>query len=248
MRLGWVLILLIAVALAPQAWSDGTQTGSIGGTVRDTSGGSLPGAQITAKGVKSGFSRDTVTSANGSYQIRLLPVGDYTVTVALSGFGKINSTVSVESEKNTQFNADLKMSTIAETVTVSAELPVVDKTQTATQTNVDSKFTQKLAVGRSYQSLLQLAPGVTGGANPNVHGATNSSNVFLFDGVDTTDTTTGTFGQNFNYEAIQEVNVSTGSFSAEYGRASGGVISVVTKSGGNEFHGSLKFGCAGASL
>ena len=132
------------------------------------------------------------------------------------------------------------MSTIAETVTVSAELPVVDKTQTATQTNVDSKFTQKLAVGRSYQSLLQLAPGVTGGANPNVHGATNSSNVFLFDGVDTTDTTTGTFGQNFNYEAIQEVNVSTGSFSAEYGRASGGVISVVTKSGGNEFHGSLK--------
>ena len=100
-RLGWVLFLLIAVALAPQAWSDGTQTGSIGGTVRDTSGGSLPGAQITAKGVKSGFARDTVTSANGSYQIRLLPVGDYAVTVALSGFGKISSTVTVESEKNT---------------------------------------------------------------------------------------------------------------------------------------------------
>ena len=129
---------------------------------------------------------------------------------------------------------------MTETVTVSAELPVIDKTQTNTQTTVDSKFTQKLAVGRSYQSILQLAPGVTGGANPNVHGALNQENVFLFDGVDTTDTTTGTFGQNFNYEAIQEVNVNTGNFSAEYGRASGGVISVVTKSGGNDFHGSAK--------
>lgn len=240
MRLGWILLLLIAVAVAPQAWSDGTQTGSIGGTVADSSGGPLPGAQVTAKNVKSGFARDTVTSANGSYTLRLLPVGDYTVTVALSGFGKVNTTVTVETEKNTQFNAQLKMSTIAETVTVSAELPVVDKTQTNTTTTVDSKFTQKLAVGRNYQSILQLAPGVTGGSNPNVHGATNQENIFLFDGVDTTDTATGTFGQNFNYEAIQEVNVNTGNFSAEYGRASGGVVSVVTKSGGNEYHGSVK--------
>ncbi|HEX5855018.1 MAG TPA: TonB-dependent receptor, partial [Thermoanaerobaculia bacterium] len=242
MRLGWVLFLLIAVAVAPQAWSDGTQTGSIGGVVRDSSGLPLPGAQVTAKGVKSGFSRDTVTGANGSYTLRLLPIGDYAVTVALSGFGKISTTVTVETEKNTQFNADLKMSTIAETVTVSAELPVVDKTQTNTQTTVDSKFTQKLAVGRSYQAMMQLAPGVSQNTsgNPNVHGALSSGNIFLFDGVDTTDTATGTFGQNFNYEAIQEVNVNTGNFSAEYGRASGGVISVVTKSGGNEFHGSAK--------
>ncbi len=234
------IMIVATLALAGGAWADGTQTGSIGGTVKDSAGGPLPGAQVTAKSVKGGFSRDAVTSSNGSYQIRLLPIGEYNVIVALSGFGKVTTTVTVETEKNTQFNAALTMSTIAETVTVSAELPVIDKTQTNTQTTVDSKFTQKLAVGRSYQSLLQLAPGVTGGANPNVHGALNQENIFLFDGVDTTDTTTGTFGQNFNFEAIQEVNVNTGNFSAEYGRASGGVISVVTKSGGNDFHGSAK--------
>lgn len=242
MRLGWILFLLIAVAVAPQAWSDGTQTGSIGGIVRDTAGGPLPGAQVTAKNVRSGASRDTVTGANGSYTLRLLPVGDYAVTVALSGFGKISTTVTVETETQTQFSAELKMSTIAETVTVSAELPVVDKTQTASQTNVDSKFTQKLAVGRNYFAMMAMAPGVnqnTSG-NANVHGALTSNNIYMFDGVDTTDTATGTFGQNFNYEAIQEVNVNTGNFSAEYGRASGGVVSVVTKSGGNDFHGSAK--------
>jgi Carboxypeptidase regulatory-like domain/TonB-dependent Receptor Plug Domain len=240
MRLGSVLVLLTALAIAPRAWSDGSQSGSIGGTVRDAAGGPLPGAAVTAKSVTSGFTRDTVTAANGSYGIRLLPIGEYAVTVALSGFGKIATTVVVETEKNTQFDTQLKMSAISETVNVSAEQPVIDKTQTNTQTTVDSKFTQKLAVGRSYQSVLQLAPGVTGGANPNVHGALNQENIFLFDGVDTTDTTTGTFGQNFNYEAIQEVNVNTGNFSAEYGRASGGVIQVVTKSGGNEYHGSVK--------
>ena len=172
-RPGWIVSLVIALAIviAPEAWSDGTQTGSIGGTVRDAAGGPLPGTAVTAKSVRGGFTRDTVTSANGTYGIHLLPIGEYALTVALSGFGKVATTVTVAAEKNTQFDAQLKMSTISETVNVSAELPVVDKTQTATQTNVDSKFTQKLAVGRSYQSLLQLAPGVTGGANPNVHGA-----------------------------------------------------------------------------
>jgi len=87
---------------------------------------------------------------------------------------------------------------------------------------------------------MQLAPGVTGGANANVRGALSGNNVYLFDGIDTTDTTTGTFGQNFNYEAMQEIAVNTGGFSAEYGRASGAIVSVVTKSGGNEFHGSAK--------
>lgn len=243
MRQRIVLASLVVVAtliLAAGAWADGTQTGSVGGTVKDTAGGPLPGAQVSARSVQGGLSHDAVTSANGSYLIRLLPIGDYTVTVALNGFGSVNARVTVETDKNTQFNAQLAMGTVAQSVNVSAELPVVDKTQTTTQTTVDSKFTQKLAVGRSYQSLLQLAPGVTGGANPNVHGALSSNNVFLFDGVDTTDTATGTFGQNFNYEAIQEVNVNTGNFSAEYGRASGGIISVVTKSGGNEFHGSVK--------
>lgn len=239
-RIAFPLLVLACLALAGPAWADGTQTGSIAGTIRDASGAPLPGAMINAKSVKSGFTRDTVSAANGTYTLRLLPIGDYAVTVSLTGFQKVTTTASVYTEKNTLFDAALKLSTVTEAVVVSAELPVVDKTQTNSQTTVNANFTQKLAVGRSYQSLLQLAPGVTGGANPNVRGALSSNNVYLFDGVDTTDTATGTFGQNFNYEAIQEVAVNTGGYSAEYGRASGGVISVVTKSGGNDFHGSAK--------
>lgn len=220
--------------------ADGTQTGSIGGTIKDAGGSPLPGAQVTARGVKTGFVRTAISEADGTYTIRLMPPTDYNVEVSLSGFEKVSSVVTVYTERNTLFDATLKLTGVAQTISVTAELPVVDKTNTTQETNLNQSFTQKLAVGRSYQSLLQLAPGVTGGSNPNVHGSLSSTNVYLFDGVDTTDTTTGTFGQNFNYEAIQEVAVNTGSFSAEYGRATGAVVSVVTKSGTNEFHGSAK--------
>jgi hypothetical protein len=235
-----LLLLFVAFALTGPAWADGTQTGSIGGTVRDVSGGPLPGTQITAKGVKTGFVRSVVSDTNGTYTIRLLPPADYRVEIVLSGFQTVSSVVTVFTDRNTEFDATLKLSAVAETVSVSAELPVVDKTNTTQGANIATSFTQKLAVARQYQSVIQLSPGVTGGANPNVRGALSGNNVFLFDGIDTTDTTTGTFGQNFNYEAMQEIAVNTGGYSAEYGRASGAIISVVTKSGGNEFHGSAK--------
>ncbi|HSB64004.1 MAG TPA: TonB-dependent receptor [Thermoanaerobaculia bacterium] len=235
-----LLLVFVALALAGPAWADGTQTGSIGGTVRDVSGGPLPGTQITAKGVKTGFVRSVVSDTNGTYTIRLLPPADYRVEIVLSGFQTVSSVVTVFTDRNTEFDATLKLSAVAETVSVSAELPVVDKTNTTQGANIATSFTQKLAVARQYQSVIQLSPGVTGGANPNVRGALSGNNVFLFDGIDTTDTTTGTFGQNFNYEAMQEIAVNTGGYSAEYGRASGAIVSVVTKSGGNEFHGSAK--------
>lgn len=234
------LALVAGLTTSPSLLADGTQVGSIGGVVRDAGGGPLAGAAVTAKGVKTGFRRDTVTGSDGSFTLRQLPIGDYVVDIAFSGFQSANATATVQTDKRTELNVALKLSNVVETVSVTADVPVIDKTQTASGATVNASFTQKLAVGRSYQSLIQLSPGVTGGANPNVRGALNSNNVFLFDGVDTTDTTTGTFGQNFNFEAIQEVAINTGGYSAEYGRASGGVVSVVTKSGTNQFHGSAK--------
>lgn len=236
------MAVLAVVALgAGVAWADGTQTGSISGVVKDASGAGIPGAQISAKGIgATAFSRQSFSASNGSYAIRLLPPGKYRVEVALSGFQTVTSEVTVFVERNTTFDAQLDLAVKAESVSVTAELPVVDKTNTTQGATVNASFTQKLAIGRSYQSLIQMSPGVTGGANPNVRGATSTGNVYLFDGVDATDTTTGTFGSNFNYEAIQEIAVNTGGFSAEYGRASGAIVSVVTKSGTNEFHGSAK--------
>jgi hypothetical protein len=125
-------------------------------------------------------------------------------------------------------------------VTVTGEVPLVDKTDMSARTTVRAELTEKLAITRNYQSLIASAPGVTGGANPNVHGSIGSTNLYLFDGVDTTDVTTGTFGQNFNFEAIQEVVVQTAGISAEFGRAQGAIVNVITKSGTNNFSGSAK--------
>jgi hypothetical protein len=121
---------------------------------------------------------------------------------------------------------------------------VVDRTNVTANTSISQKEFEKAPIGRSYQSVVLFTPGVAlaPGANPNpqVHGSNSGTNVFLFDGVDTTDTTTGTFGSNLNFEAIQEVSVQTAGMSAEYGRAQGAVINVITKSGTNEFQGSGK--------
>jgi hypothetical protein len=220
--------------------ADGSLTGSIGGTVKHAESGPLPGVAVTVTGVKTNLKRSAVTGSNGAFSLPLLPIGDYRIEIALSGFESVTSTASVYTSRNTQFDANLKLSNVAATVAVTAEQPVVDKTNTTQGATVNASFAQKLPIARQYQSTVQMAPGVTGGANPNVRGALSGNNVFLFDGVDTTDTTTGTFGQNFNNEAIQEIAVNTGGYSAEYGRASGAIVSVVTKSGTNNFHGSAK--------
>ena len=104
-----------------------------------------------------------------------------------------------------------------------------------------AELTDKLPVVRGYQNDLTMAPGtddIDGDGNPNSRGAPDSANLFLFDGVDTTDPTTGTFGANNNFDTIQEVVVSNTGVSAEYGRVQGGVFNVITKSGTNIFHGS----------
>ena len=210
------------------------------------SGGPLPGVQITAKGVKSGFTRTTVSDTNGTYSIRLIPPADYHVDITLSGFQSVSSVVTVFTDRNTEFDATLKLSTLKESVSVSAELPVVDKTQTTTQgANVDSKsFTQKLAVAR------QLPVGDAArsrrdgrrGEPERARRPLSQNNVFLFDGVDTDRSDDGHLrpelqlrgdpgGQHFD---------ETGHISAEYGRSQGAYVNVITKSGTNQLHGSVK--------
>ncbi|MFN7990327.1 MAG: TonB-dependent receptor [Thermoanaerobaculia bacterium] len=241
-RLSATILIAILLAAAGPAWADGSQTGSIGGVVKNAEAGPLPGVLVTVTGVTTNLKRTAVTGNNGAYTLPLLPIGDYRIEVVLQGFETVTSKVSVYTGRNTQFDANVKLSSVAATVAVTGEQPVVDKTNTTAGATVNANFTQKLPIARQYQSTLLMAPGISGSTNGNpfVRGSLSSSNVFLFDGVDTTDTTTGTFGQNFNNEAIQEIAVNTGGYSAEYGRASGAIVSVVTKTGTNSFHGSAK--------
>ncbi len=240
----YLILSLVALLAASALLADGTLLGTIGGRVLDQDGKALPGATVEVTSTTKGFQRTAVSDAGGAFVFPLLQPGVYSVRVSLAGFQSFEAKeVVVSADKTTSIGSSLSLAAATEAVTVVGEAPLVDKTNTSATTTVDSTLTQKLAIGRSYQTLILSAPGVTnlnGSGNPNSHGALNSTNLFLFDGVDTTDTTTGTFGQNFNYEAIQEVAITTTGVSAEYGRAQGAYVNVITKSGTNQFHGSFK--------
>jgi hypothetical protein len=246
-RFRFTVIALGILALVAPAFllADGTQIGTISGRVLDEQGGGVPGVTVEVISADKGFRRTQTTDATGSFNFPLLQRGPYTVRTSLSGFTTVEKTNNiVEADKTTDVNITMRLAPTEERVEVTGEVPLVDKTNTSATTTVTSTLTQKLAIGRSYQTLMQNAPGVTslaGAGNPNSHGAIAGNNQYLFDGVDTTDVTTGTFGQNFNYEAIDEVVVSTSGISAEYGRAQGAIVNVITKSGTNTFSGSAKY-------
>ena len=243
-RLFTLIAVLVLVFTSALVKADGSQLGTISGKVTDERGGALPGATVDLTSEDKGFGRSMPTDNAGNYKFTVLQTGPYTIKITLPSFEIFLSRKNlVEPDKTTTVNATLRVAKVAETVVVSGEAPLVDKTNTSDTTVVSSQLTDKIPVGRGYQNLITFAPGVTnpsGSGNPNSHGALSGNNLYLFDGVDTTDVTTGTFGQNFNFEAIQEVAVSTTGISAEYGRAQGAVVNVITKSGTNRFSGSTK--------
>jgi len=245
----WVLLFVTVVLLVPgMVLAQGFQTGTLSAIVKDQSGAALPGVTVTVTSEERGTVRTGVTDSSGTAKFPVLPApAFYRVEATLSGFQTVaRKGNKVESDKTTEIPMTLSLASAAETITVTGQQPVVDRTNVSANTQISSKEFERAPVGRSYQTLMTFAPGVVdqpgngSAGNPQVHGAGNSSNVFLFDGVDSTDTTTGTFGSNMNFEAIQEVSVQTAGMGAEYGRATGAVLNVVTKSGTNKFEGSAK--------
>lgn len=233
----WLVVLLASVAGAQPA-----QTGVLAGTVTDEGGLVVPGATVTVTSQERGVTRTGVTDQAGKYLFAALPIGVYTVSAQLQGFETARLTDNlVETEKTTTVAVSLKVGQLTDVVQVVGEVPIVDMTNVAANTRIRSDQFEKLPIGRSYQSLIATTPGVVGSGNVNALGALSSNNQFLIDSVDTTDPTTGTFGTNLNFEAIQEVSVYTSGASAEYGRAQGAIVNVVTKSGTNKFEGSFKY-------
>ncbi len=238
-----LLLVALILALTPvMLMAQGFQVGNITGVAMDQTGGALPGVTITATNPDRGYTRTEVTDAQGRYRFAGLPLGTYRVEGTLEGFQPTKLNVRVEQDKTTTIDVTMSLAAASEAITVTAEAPVVDPTNTSTTTRLSTEEYEKAPVGRSFQSITALSPGISrsGNGNPNANGALSAGNQFLFDGVDVTDPTTGTFGANINFEAIQEVNVMTTGLSAEYGRATGAVVSVITKSGTNDFEGSAK--------
>ena len=224
-------VLLAAPVLAQQ------QYGSIAGTVVDNQKQPLPGVTVTLSGPAMQGTRVAVTDAQGRFRFVPVPPGkDYTLKFELSGFNTLEQTgIIVNLGKETPILAEMSLSQFAEAITVTAEKIVVDTSKSTVDTTVDWTLADTLATNRTFQTLMQLAPGVKAANNPNVHGGSGDDNAYLIDGVDTTDPRTNTWGTAINWDTIQEAQVQTAGFAAEYGRATGGIVNLVTKSGGNNF-------------
>ncbi|MGH9363306.1 MAG: carboxypeptidase regulatory-like domain-containing protein, partial [Thermoanaerobaculia bacterium] len=241
----FVLSLLLAASAA--AAVSAQTTGEIVGRVTDEQGGVLPGATVEARSPALQGSRTATSDETGSYRLTLLPPGDYAMTVTLEGFATdTREGITVHLAKDTTVNAVLTPAATEE-ITVLGEVPVVDTTSTNLGANLDTRAIQTLPTGRNYSSVVQIAPGVSSDAHPEntgqssitVYGSTGAENVFYVDGVNTTGVEYGFQGKELNFEFIQAVDVKTGGYEAEFGRSTGGIINVITKSGGNEFHGDV---------
>lgn len=230
-------LLLALVATRPALAVE--VTGQIRGEVVDADGLSVPGATVSVESPNFLGGATAQTDEDGRFRFVALPPGEYTVTILKSGFlGYKASGVLVVSGGVAEFTANLRLANGGEELTVQAVKPTVDTQKVQTGAVLTRETLRDIPnQGRSYQSATAFAPGVTGGANPNVRGAFNDGNQFFVDGVNNTDPMTGTFSQNMNFDAIEEVQVITGGMDAEYGRSLGGAINIVTRSGGNEFHG-----------
>lgn len=231
--------LLVLAFAGAQALAQGT-TAALTGTVT-SEGKTLPGVAVTVSSPALQGTRTTVTGANGGYNFSSLPPGDYKVTFDLQGLQPVTQNVRLLLAETTRADAALSLTKVSEAVTVTGAVAVLKTTQIAT--NFTSKEIAKLPVGRTIRDTVLLAPGVSpNGVNNQItiSGAPSYDNLFLVDGVVVNENLRGQPHSLFIEDAIQETTVLAGAVSAEYGRFTGGVVSALTKSGGNEFHGSFR--------
>jgi outer membrane receptor protein involved in Fe transport len=242
-RLRSVLAAALLLLAAPFL-SIGQTTGTVEGAVTDQSGGALPGVTVEVASSSLQGTRTATTGADGRFRFPSLPPGRYTVTGSLPGFGDVQKTAVVTLDATVTVNLQMNLAATA-AVTVTGEAPVVDSTSTTTGTNYEAKVIDKLPVSRNYADVVFLQPGVqadfgeTQGRSLaiSIYGSTSAENLFLIDGVNTTNVIKGLQGKDINSEFVQEVEVKTGGYQAEYGRNTGGVVNVITKAGSNDFHG-----------
>src|SRR5262245_58498089 len=148
-------------AIAAPLYAQPAQTGTISGTIQDSSGGVIPGVTVTITSQDRGFTRSTVTDASGRFVFPAVPIGSYTAAAALQGFESGQSRDNlVETDKTTVVPFTLKVGALSDTVRVVGDTPIVDITNTAANTRVRREEFEKLPVGRSYQALIATVPGV----------------------------------------------------------------------------------------
>ena len=247
-RLSLFCLLMLAVVVPTFAQE---QSGSIHGVVRDAQGGVLPGVTVEARSTRNAGVLTAVTDNAGTFRFPALAPGAYEFTATLSGFSPAKSAATVTLGQSLKVDLSLKIGGLAETVQVTGEAPLIDTKGNSATATVTQQMIETMPKGRSLTSLLTQIPGAnnenagTAGTRAGgfmVDGATGSENRWLVDGVDRTNARTGTGSAIAGTEIIQPdfvdtVQVKQSGYNAEFQAALGGVVSVVTKSGTNEFHG-----------
>jgi hypothetical protein len=220
-----------------------TITGTISGRVTDSQGLAVPGVIVTATAQTLQGAREVVTSGNGDYIRTLLPSGVYTVTFQLTGFGTQVRTVTLAAAQSVPLSVELGLAALTETVNVVAPRADVMTNTAQVGTNFTQALINLLPTARDLNATLLLAPGVRPSGpsgNFSINGAVSFENLFLINGVTMNENVRGTAPDLFIEDAIQETAVATAGVSAEFGRFTGGVVNIITKSGGNAFSGSFR--------
>jgi hypothetical protein len=254
MKSNWVRRAIVALAigaLAAPLWAQST-TGSLQGTVTDEQEAVVPGATVAIRNVDTNARRTTISDAGGRWRAYNLPVGNYEVTIELPGFATVlRSGLTLALNQDALVDVRLKTAEVAETITVQADASLLNTTTTEVGVRFDTKRIAELPVSNSRDvfSLALSAAGVSqtntgqasfaSGPDFATNGMRARSNNFMIDGQDSNDVSvTGRSQPINNTDIVQEIRLVTNQFAAEYGRAAGAVMNVVTKSGTNAFHGS----------
>jgi hypothetical protein len=238
------VILAVALTIAPAAGlaAQGNPTGTLSGHVTGPDGLAIPGVLVTAASRVLQGVRTATTSANGDYIIPFLPAGTYDLVFELQGFQTVRRVTNLTMAETLPLDITLTVATVSETVTVSGQSPDLVTTPTVAS-NFKKEQLEMLPVGRSLNDAVLLAPGVAGnGPSGNIMmaGSLSFESQFLINGVVVNENLRGQGLNLFIEDAIQETKVSTGAISAEYGRFGGGVVNMITRSGGNTFSGSFR--------
>ena len=241
-----IAVLLLSAGLAAAM----IETGEIKGKVRDEGGAGLPGVEITVSGPALQGQRAVASTADGDFHFPLLPVGTYTLTFRLQGFGTVKQeNVIVRLGQTTTLNATLPLAAIEREIVVTAEVPLIDKTSADTSYSLSAADLAKVpAQNRTILDAVKLAPGVTGvrantrkgtsaEGQPSLRGEGEEGNTWIVDGLAMSGVRLKDSGIKLNFDSLEEIQVISDPFSPEYGSAYGGVVNMVTKSGGNQFHG-----------
>jgi Carboxypeptidase regulatory-like domain len=249
----FALLLSLAALGFAQAGSESSVKGSLSGVVLDPSDAVVSGAKVTIAGPTGDKSMQT--DPEGRFLFQILSPGYYSVKIEKEGFKATEiKQAEVVTGRTSSISVKLELGASSTVVEVSGALVTVDTTSTATDSNMTDTFYQSIPVGRGVTGLFYAAPGVssgggTGTANPSIAGGTGLENNYVADGVSITDGGFGGIGvysriygslsTGINLSFVKEVQVKTGGFEAQYGKSTGGIVQIVTKSGTNQFHGSF---------